>query len=252
MAYIAQNLRDALTGNLLTGKYYKTGRRDRRFQKFRRRQRRTSAISRTRGGGYLRRGGYYGRFEGGGELKFHDVPVTGVVSTAGLIFPSLNLILQDTGESERIGRRITITNIGFRLHLLHGSETNAGLTDDTVRLIVYQDKQCNGAAATPGQILEGAGFQSFNNLENKSRFRTLMDRTYSMSQNGAAGDTINFITGEIGTHDEWYKKCNLTIEYGGTAAVITNVRSNNIGLLAISQNARCNLEGLFRLRYSDA
>ena len=37
-------------------------------------------------------------------------------------------------------------------------------------------------------ILESDDYQSFNNLANKGRFVTLMDRTYELNSNGAAGD----------------------------------------------------------------
>ncbi len=204
--------------------------------------------------GFTRDVGFFGRFKPGGELKFHDIAVIdGVIAIAGSIdTPSLVEIPQGTGEIQRIGRKCTIRGINFRfqmnLNLLTDSAVPQG---DTVRIIIYLDKQCNGATAVVTDILETASYDSFNNLANKSRFRTLMDRTYSLNVLAATGaDATAEWYGET-INDTFFKKVNIPIEYDSTTGGITEIRSNNISMLMISQYARTAFDGNFRLRFSD-
>ena len=140
--------------------------------------------------GYDRTGGFYGKFSKGLELKFRDFSTDlPTMATAGTIRESMVTISQGTGESQRIGRKCTIKAINWRFKVeLPITTGTSAQPSDVVRIILYLDKQCNGAAATVTNILENALYQSFNNLANKSRFRTLMDRTYDMNYTAAAGD----------------------------------------------------------------
>ncbi len=129
----------------------------------------------------------------------------------------------------------------------------ANMTDskDVVRIILYLDKQANGATATTAQILESDDYQSFNNLANKSRFRTLMDRTYAMEATAGAGDgTTNDLTGNI-IQDSFFKKINVPIEFDSTTGAITEIKSNNIGVMTLSKAGICTFLSKMRVRFSD-
>ena len=64
-----------------------------------------------------------------------------------------------------------------------------------MRVMLYHDKQANGATAAVLDILESADYQSFNNLVNSGRFRILMDRTYAMNYlTLASGGTLIWIS----------------------------------------------------------
>lgn len=204
--------------------------------------------------GYTRSAGYYGRYNdprSQGELKFHDVDVDdAVVAANGTIAAnSINLIPQGTTESERIGRKAIIKNIGWRYALTLGSTATSASTSDVVRVILYLDTQCNGAAATVTDILESDNYQSFNNLSNKGRFRILMDRTHGLSSQSGVGSTAAF--GETVVNGTFYKKCALPIEFSSTTGALTEIRSNNLGVLLLSQSGLCIFESKFRLRFTD-
>ena len=122
--------------------------------------------SRPRRPARFTRGGYYGRYDshGGrnwsGEYKFHDLAVTdAVIASTGQVTPSCNLISQGVTESERIGRKCTIKKIDWRIAMRKnsGGDLNGS---DVVRLILYVDKQCNGATIAVTDILENADWQS--------------------------------------------------------------------------------------------
>lgn len=206
--------------------------------------------------GLDRTAGYYRRFGGAGaiELKFHDLDIDNgaISSTAEIVEDSCNGIQQGVTEVTRVGRKCTIRSINWRYRIektTTATEANGSLI---VRVILYLDKQCNGATALATDILEDANYQSFNNLANKSRFRTLMDRTYDLNPSAAGNGTANDIM-PLKVTDSLYKKVNIPIEFDGTTGAITEIRSNNIGVLMVADiNDIATFDSKMRLRFSDS
>ncbi len=211
--------------------------------------------------GFQRTAGYFGRYSGAagtsGELKFHDLDVDdGLIATGGTIFApgSVNEIAQGVTESTRIGRKCTIKSVNWRFNMSVGVTASGSATaSDVVRVIMYLDKQCNGVTAATTDILQTNNYQSFNNLANKNRFRTLMDRSYTIEPqalggNGTANDQAGY-----GQHDTFFLKCNIPIEYDDSASTgaIGTIRSNNIGVLILSQNGTVTFDSKMRLRFAD-
>ncbi len=211
--------------------------------------------------GFVRTTGFFGKQRG--ELKFLDQDIDdAIVVTTGTIFlnsnteASLVRIPEGNGESARIGRKLTIRSINWRF-TVDVPETDGAANpanSDTIRLILYLDKQANGAAAAVTDILESASFQSFNNLANSKRFRTLMDRTYSINVNAGGGNGTTSDWAQTRIDDTFFAKVNIPIEYNNasTDGALATVRSNNIGLLAISGSGTGGLQSKMRLRYSDS
>lgn len=197
------------------------------------------------------------RADSGVELKFHDLDVDdAVVATGGTIAEdSCVTIAQGLTESDRIGRKCTIKHIGWRFAVsIPATATGGSSGTDVVCVMLYQDKQTNGGAATVAGILESADFQSFNQLANKGRFRVLMDREYVVEPPSAAGNgTANDFNEGIVT-DTFFKAVNMPIEYDNSATdgSIGTVRTNNIGVLTISRSGLALFESKMRLRFSDA
>ncbi len=213
--------------------------------------------------GYTRTSGFYGRFSGGRkgstqELKFLDVDIddASIASAGTIVKDTVNVIVQGNTESNRIGRKVVIKKIGWRYNISGAvvSSTSASKSE-TVRLILYLDKQCNGAAATALDILETDDYQSFNQLANTSRFRILMDRTHTLDPKAGAGDgTANDQAG-YGMTGSFYKNCNIPIEYdnSATTGVLTTIRSNNLGVLILGKEGTIlSMLGNMRLRFTDA
>ncbi len=188
-----------------------------------------------------------------GELKFHDLDINdSVIATgANIVQDSCNLIVQGITESQRIGRKCVVRNINWHFRFSLPATSVPGDTSDTVRIILYQDKQANGATATTTGILETADYQSFNNLANKSRFRTLMDRTYSLSAKSGAFDGTNDQFGEVNIHDTFFKAVNIALEFDAALGAITELRSNNIGVMLLSRAGVAGFSSTMRLRFSD-
>lgn len=227
------------------------------------RSRRAAGVIRGRERGRMRIAGFYGRYSGATpETKFFDqdindaaVIANGTIFTNASAESSLLRIAQGNTESTRIGRKITIKSILWRWELTLIATANESNTNDVVRIILYLDKQTNGAAAGITDILETDDFQSFNNLANKSRFRTLMDKTIVMNSSAGSGrgttDSLSFGAHQrVGT---FFKTCNIPIEYDNAATdgSLATIRSNNINMLILSESGLCTFGSKMRLRYAD-
>ncbi len=206
--------------------------------------------------GKTRVGGYYGRYAGrDGELKFHDVDLDdAIVSATGTMTASINLIPQGTTEKTRIGRKCTLRNISWRYQcdLPLRDAVATPQQPDTVRIILFNDKQCNGATATNTDILETADFQSFRNLSNSGRFNILMDKLVTLNYTTFASDGAGVVSNcAVIREGTFFKSLTLPLEFSGITGAITEIRSNNLGVLIISSEGQAGFESKIRLRYSD-
>ncbi len=192
----------------------------------------------------------------GNELKFHDVDVDQAVAdlSAGVILntSTINIIPQNVTEKGRVGRKCTIKSVNWRGQLSLAAGSTIG-SSQSVRLMVVLDKQANGAAPTVAGVLESANYQSFNNLANKGRFRTLMDRTYAMNVqaaggNGTANDSANYLATV-----EFFKSVNIPLEFTGADGTIDEITSNNLFVFMITGTAGSliSLDSKIRLRFTD-
>jgi len=213
--------------------------------------------------GYTRTAGYYGRLSGpGSEQKFLDVAISDVsISTAGDIqnADTLVVIPQGAGESERVGRKVTLKKFMFRGAVFHIGATAVtaaqAINANRVRVIFYVDKQCNGATAAATDILASAAIESFNNLANRDRFMILKDKIYSFNRDSISHNGTNYDAPAAEVKIFMSKKCNIPLEYSGATGGITEIKSNNVGCLLIAQgNGTGNVTaciGTCRFRYTD-
>ncbi len=206
-------------------------------------------------------GGFYGRYAGAGaELKFHDVEIddaivsaTGTVQNAGTV----NVIPQGVTEVQRVGRKCTIRSIHWRFSADKVEVNNAATPDasEVIRIILYLDKQCNGATIAVTDLLETATHRSFRNLANSGRFSILMDKTVSFNNltwsydtAGSQGDSAEVV------REMSFNKtgCAIPLEFSSTTGAIAEIRSNNIGVLLISKAGTGGFASSMRLRFSDS
>ena len=204
-------------------------------------QRRRAAANARRYGtsasGYTRTTGYYGRFQPGGEAKFKDTAKaeTTPATTGGISDSSLVVIPQNTTESGRIGRKVLVTKLFMNGHIHIPTTSNNDETSDILRMILYLDKQCNGAAATVTDILESADILSYRNLANSNRFTVLADKKWAISCSVGSGNGTSDSFAESYKPFKVNKMLKVPIEYDSTTGAITEIRSNNIGVLVITE-----------------
>ncbi len=226
------------------------------YRKKRKRQARSYKKRKRKTGfrkGYTRTAGFYGRYNKttSGELKFHDIDVDDALIAAGgtIAEDSILTIPQGVTEIQRLGRKCVVKSINWRFAMVLPTSTDVTDSGDFVRVIMYQDKQTNGAAAVALDILETNDFQSFRNLANVGRFTILMDREYELSSRSGAGNGTANDYGEDRIIDSFFKKCNIPIEYDSTTGAITEMRTNNIGVLLLSAGGLVNFDSKMRVRF---
>lgn len=215
---------------------------------------RSEALARRRSGpGYTRTEGFYGRYAGpNSELKFFDTTnsflfdATGEVPATG----QLNLIPQGVTESQRVGRKCVIKSIHMR-GIAVNVPAAAANSATTCYMYVVLDTQCNGAAAAVTDVLSSNNLSiAFNNLANSQRFRIL--KKFAWKFQATAGATTAYNNSII--MYKWNKKCNIPLEFSSTTGAITEIRSNNIFLLAGTDGQTddiVTLAGNTRVRFSD-
>ncbi len=248
-------------GGYEAGKYTRTSRKyeggpsmPRRRVYYGRTRRYSSKIPRGYRGRY-RRSGYWGRMKGRTqELKFHDTDqLDGTVSATGTVTNSWNLIAQGTTEKLRIGRKAILRSITARW--IVALPINQDVADisagEIVRIIVFCDKQCNGANAAVLDILETAEVESYYNLVNLGRFQILYDRKITLNRQVAVTDGTNTSTSPAFRREmHFHRKLNVPIEFDNTAGAISEIRSNNIAALYISHAGVAAIEvGRVRIRF---
>lgn len=225
-------------------------------------------VARLRGAvsrGYTRRAGYYGRFglgavkEGMAELKFFDTTYDDAfVDTGGGLQTSINLIPQGITESTRIGRKCTLKHIEwrYRINLPERLAQAAPQPSGTIRMIMYQDMQCNGGAATAALIMQQITPTGFFNVEEQARYKIFMDRTITLSALTNVSDAANVIeSSRVEKFGVFRKYCHIPIEFDASASdgSLGTIRSNNVGCLCIAGGSAVaiNLESKIRVRFSD-
>ncbi len=189
------------------------------------------------------------------ELKFFDTAIALTpVTTTGTVIASLNLVAQGTEEDQRIGRSIDVGELAFRYSLsLPLTAASATLPDgDTVRRIVFLDRQTNGAAAAVLDILQTADIHSFLNLSNQGRFTILIDEVMDMvALSTAITPGGNFNSPSVHKEIVWATDIDAVVEFNSTTGVIAEIRSNNLGVLFISHDGVAEMDGITRIRYFD-
>ncbi len=204
-----------------------------------------------------RRAGFYGRYAGrGGELKFHDVDLDdATVASGGVITETINIIPQGVTEVQRIGRKCTIRSIFWKFTIdVPARDANATPSaGDELRVVLYLDKQANGAAAATTDIFESADIHSFRNLANSGRFQILYDKLHVMNYIGGMGSDGAGVVSQPGVKRSTSvaKKCNIPIEFSSTTGAMGEIRSNNLGVCLLGSTGVAGFNSKFRLRFSD-
>lgn len=203
--------------------------------------------------GMVRTGGNYGRYAGrNAEMKFFDtalsfnIDATGEVPATG----QLNLIPQGVTESTRVGRKCVLKSIQMRGIVLFQPGA-AATAASTAYIYVVLDKQANGAAAAVTDVFTSANLASaMHNLSNSQRFVVLKKMKFTMAPMAGATTAYNNSTKTF----DMFKKCNIPLEFSSTTGAITELRSNNVFLLAGTDQLSDDLisvAGTCRVRFSD-
>lgn len=184
----------------------------------------------------------------GVEKKWLDLATNSTADLTGGIFGSFTGIAQNTTDNGRIGNKICIKNLNGKVIVYQDDMTTTSYGQGIMRVIIFIDKQANGAVPLVTDILETANWLSFRNMDQVDRFVILKDKVCPASL--ITSNTTHTSTGA--KFFKFQKKFfNLDIHYSSTTGAITEVRSNNLGVLFITNNTNVNLEGSWRAKFTD-
>ncbi len=208
--------------------------------------------------GYTRTSGNYGRYSRAvtshPEKKFFDTVISSTPVTTGGLVGSLSLVPQGDLAQNHVGNRLFVTKLNMRAHFFMPSTTDVAETSDTVRIIILQDTQTNGALATVANVLASADMLSFNNLTQGRRFNTLADKFVTLNTGGLAGTTAPAVAStEVHRflHLKHTFKTPMEMNFSGATGAITEIRSNGLLVLLISFTGIIQSVTETRIRFTD-
>ncbi len=130
-----------------------------------------------------------------------------------------------TGDDriDRNGDQVTLRRADVRWTIL------VGATDSILRVILFMDRQANGAVPTLADVLSVPTFPlvSMINVDNKKRFKIIMDRCYRTNVNG------DHVTA---CYRKTFKLSN-KMRFDGASATIVDIVSGPVYCLALSDQA---------------
>lgn len=182
------------------------------------------------------------------EKKYYDTGYSATFSSAGAIISDLLAIAQGTTEVTRVGGKINVTNFNLRGRI-DGLQTS-GTVSNTLRVILFWDKQTNGAAPAVTDVLKQAGVNEYMNMDNVDRFQIIKDKFIVSNLNAAFVTPVYFADSKI---LKFNYKCSVPIHYSSTTGAIAEIKSNNLCLLLISDtSASHNYTFRVRTKFTDA
>lgn len=129
----------------------------------------------------------------GAELKYIDTsPATTVFALAGTgTLTLLNGCIQGSDATNRVGRKINMVSITLKAFLRFNTATTASGSGAGGRLMVVYDSQANAAAPAATDILVTDAAYGLNNLNNRERFRVLIDKLFVFDNYAYASKAFN-------------------------------------------------------------
>lgn len=197
------------------------------------------------------------------ELKVADIAATTYqVNTTGS-FTLLAAPVPGTDFTNRVGRKVELKSVYIRGFVFPEAAASQGVAIDTImeqaRLIVFVDKQPNGAVPVVADLLNTASTASMLNLNNRDRFRIIHDETFEFDPyyfSNTATQSYVSATNQI-KPVKYFKKLNIrTIFNAGTAGTIADINSEAlymfwIGNAAAGTNTDVNATVSTRVRFTD-
>lgn len=188
------------------------------------------------------------------ELKYQDVAFTfsPVLITGN--DATLCLLNQGPNERRRVGQKFTIWSLQLRFDYFLPELSNipAPIQGDGMRIIVFVDKQCNGAKNTTLDLLEEEDLLSPYNLHNVNRFVILSDVTHTINYLTLTSESLGNVTqGSVCKFGQSVWDDLAVSVMAGETGSVAELSSNRLAVLAISSAAKVRVNMWFRFRYTD-
>lgn len=182
------------------------------------------------------------------EWKYDDTVEAGLVGgTLTGAFYLLNGLTAGSAANQRIGTMITMKTAEIRAQWTEATAVLPGW----IRFFLVMDKQCNGVTPLLSDIMASTVAPytvSMRNLNNRQRFRILMDKTYAYGT----------YTTSYTTYMHYYMRFRMpvTTQYNsGTAGTVGDIVTNSLFFVILTSTTGTSaptVSHFLRLRYTDA
>lgn len=180
------------------------------------------------------------------EKKVVDVaPSSFAADTTGSV-TLLNGVATGTDFNNRIGRKTVLRSLNIIGHLI---PQDSAVANTLCRLIVVYDQQPNGAAPAITDVLDTADSRSQLNLNNRDRFKVLVNHMVALSDNAA-----NQVGSPSTSLVSIYRKINMETIFSGTGATAASIASGALFMITVGDNvagAGYNFSVSTRVRFED-
>jgi len=209
--------------------------------------------------GFTRTGGNYARFGYSAarmgltpEVKSYDIdPFTfsfdSTMELANIGVSSMLAIAQGTSGDTRDGRAIFVKSVQIRGTMNYAPAAGA-VTGATAFMYLVLDSQANGAVPAVSEIFTSTAAETNHLLiANSGRFRIL--KRWIQTFNSPSGVTTAY--NNVRKQIEFYKRCNIKVEYNTTGGALTDIKSNHLFLVAgsVGGDDLISFTGSIRLRF---
>lgn len=201
------------------------------------------------------------------ELHSIDVPLTSVDADSTGSFNLLNGTIPGDNLQNRDSRKIQMRKALIR-GVLRFDKAGTTPIDDVVRIILFYDRQSNGAAPAIADVLrnvDSAGTTTTSSLSavqlaNSARFLILRDEMWHMPITDATNAITGRLLGDVpskGSSFKWFVKLpNLETHYNaGVAGTVADITTGALFLLVLGRSANADSQwGLTfesRVRFAD-
>lgn len=183
------------------------------------------------------------------EKKVVDTaPSSYVCDTTGSV-TLLNGVATGTDFTDRIGRKIMLKSVYVRGRI---APVDGGTSNSLARVMIVYDMQANGAAPAITDILKTATSQDQLNMNNRDRFRVIMDKQFPV---GGVDTTVGYAQAPCIFQVKKFKRLNLETLYSGTTNAIASIATGALFMVTIGDVAAgsgATFNGSVRVRFMDA
>lgn len=197
-------------------------------------------------------GGSFG-FRRGPELKTVDnstITAAPVSNTTGNI-TLLNGIATGTDYTNRVGRKVVMKSLLLRVNFFpYTTGTIAALAGENLRFLVVYDCQPNGALPAITDILNSAGPNEPNNLNQRDRFKVIADFNITTPSFTTTTGALTLGSPRM-FFKKIYKKMNMDVIFNGTGSTVASIQTGSLVVAQISGNQYYSSIYTSRVRFVD-
>lgn len=200
-----------------------------------------------------RTGGFFGTSTKRGRMELKTIDsgqvVTNPLLTTGTVV-LLDGVATGTDFTNRIGRKVNLASVYLRGDISYTATTADGGV--AVRVMIVYDTQTNGAAPVVTDILTASTVTAPNNLNNRDRFKTLMDKVFQLPGAHFVAAALTVGSPQSKTVKK-YKRLNHEVIFGGTAATVGSIQTGGLFLVMIADTVGASfMVWDSRVRFEDA